>query len=126
MDDNRVWACEKSLWMGDAEHYRTLIDGDCLMVLPVKPHILGGEEAVNTVSDTPRWSDVKISGGRIARPQEGMIVIAYTAHATRQDEEAYVAHCTSTYRRLDHDDWRAVQHQQTPPLRVTTDSPSAS
>ena len=32
MEDSRVWEFEKSLWTGDADHYRASIDDDCLMV----------------------------------------------------------------------------------------------
>jgi hypothetical protein len=34
------------------------------------------------------------------------------------DDETYEAHCTSTYRRLSHEEWRVVQHQQTPRLAI--------
>jgi hypothetical protein len=117
VDDERVWGFEKSLWVGDAEHYRELMDDECLMVLPHPPFVLGGAEAIAAVANTPRWTDVTISDGRIARPQEGLIVIAYGVKA-RRDDETYEAHCTSTYRRLSHEEWRVVQHQQTPPLAV--------
>lgn len=115
MDDNRVWEFEESLWTGDAEHYRALIDDECLMVLPVPPYVLGGDEAVATVANTPRWTSVTFSAQRIARPEEGLIVVAYHI-AVGRDDEHYAAHCTSTYRRRAHDDWQVVQHQQTPPL----------
>lgn len=115
MDDTRVWEFEKSLWTGDAQHYRDLIDEACLMVVPAEPYVLGGAEAVEAVTRTPRWSEVDISDGRISRPQDGLIVIAYTARAMRPEGDSYLAHCTSTYRRLEHEDWRVIQHQQTPP-----------
>lgn len=118
MDDQRVWSFEKSLWVGDAEQYRHLIDEECVMVVPTPPFVLQGDDAIEAVCDTPRWSEVDISDGRIARPQEGLIVVAYTARARRNGATGYEAHCTSTYRRLGHDDWRVVQHQQTPPLRT--------
>ena len=40
MDDNRIWEFEESLWTGDAEHYRALIDDECVMVLPEQPFVL--------------------------------------------------------------------------------------
>lgn len=116
MDDARVWAFEESLWVGDADHYRELIDDECLMALPTPPFVLTGEQSVKAVSDTPRWSSVDFSGGRIMRPQEGLIVIGYKAKAERDGVDPYEAHCTSVYRRLEHDEWRVVQHQQTPLL----------
>ena len=117
MDDDRVWAFEESLWLGGADHYRELVDDECLMVLPQPPFVLSGGQAIEAVADTPRWSSVKISNGQVSRPQEGLIVIAYNAKASR-DEETYEANCTSTYRRLSHEVWRVIQHQQTPPLSV--------
>ncbi|MGE7154644.1 DUF4440 domain-containing protein [Methylorubrum rhodesianum] len=113
MDDDRVWSFEKSLWTGGSDHYRELVDDECLMALPHPPYVFGGAQAIEAVSDTPRWSEVVIDDGRIARPQEGLIVIAYSVTAKR-GEETYEAHCTSTYRRLSHEEWRVVQHQQTP------------
>lgn len=115
MDDDRVWNFEESLWTGDAEHYRELIDEACLMVLPTQPFVLSGAEAVDAVSHTPRWTSAAFSEQRISRPEEGMIVIAYYVEASR-DEERYAVYCTSTYRRRGHDDWQVVQHQQTPVL----------
>ena len=115
MDDDRVWTFEKSLWTADADHYRKSIDDECLMVLPMPPFVLSGGEAIEAVASTPRWSAVNFSKQRIARPEEGLIVVAYHVDAER-GEDRYAAHCTSTYRRRGHEDWQVVQHQQTPPL----------
>ncbi|WP_375420055.1 DUF4440 domain-containing protein [uncultured Sphingomonas sp.] len=125
MDDDRVWTFEESLWTADAEHYRNSIDAECLMVLPTPPYVLSGEQAVEAVASTPRWSTVEMSDKRVARPEEGMIVVAYQVKASRDGEE-YEAHCTSTYRRRGHEDWQVVQHQQTPPLAFGTAEASNS
>ena len=119
MDDDRVWTFEESLWTGDADHYRALIDEACLMVLPTPPYVLSGTQAIEAVAHTPRWTSVTLTDQRIARPEEGLIVVAYHVAASR-DEERYEAHCTSTYRRRGHEDWQVVQHQQTPPLTLKT------
>ena len=124
MDDERVWSFEESLWVGDAGHYRDLVDDKCLMVLPQPPFVFSEAQAIEAVAKTPRWSTVAISDGRIARPQEGLIVIAYHARAER-DGETFEADCTSTYRRLGPEEWRVVQHQQTPPLVVSAASQDA-
>ena len=115
MDDDRVWAFEESLWTGDAAHYRESIDPAAVMVVPQPPFVLESEAAVAAVSDTPRWDAVTFSEGRIVRPQEGLIAIAYKAEARREGADGYVAYCTSTYRRIEHEKWTVVQHQQTPP-----------
>lgn len=116
MEDDRVWSFEKSLWTGDADHYRQLIDEECVMVVPTPPFVLQGDAAIEAVAATPRWDEIEISDGRIVRPQEGLIVVAYTANARKEGGSGYEAHCTSTYRRLGHDEWRVIQHRQTPPL----------
>lgn len=116
MEDNRIWAFEESLWTGDAAHYHELIDDECIMVLPDQPFVLTGQQAIEAVSATPRWSDVTFSEQQVVRPQEGLIAIAYKAEASRPDAAGYVAYCTTTMRRLEHDVWRVIQHQQTPPL----------
>ena len=118
MDDSRVWAFEESLWTADAEHYRESIDDACLMVLPEPPYVMSGEQSKEAVIHTPRWSNVAFSKQQVSRPQEGLIVIAYHARAEREGVAPYEAHCTSTYRRLEHEVWQVVQHQQTPPIAV--------
>ncbi len=125
MDDDRVWTFEKSLWDGSPEHYRELVDEVCLMVLPQPPFVLSGREAIEAVAHTPRWSEVAFTDGRIARPDEGLIVVAYHVAVSRGDD-TYEANCTSTYRRLSHEVWRVVQHQQTPPLVVPGTARKAS
>ncbi|WP_448659561.1 DUF4440 domain-containing protein [Sphingomonas sp. CJ99] len=115
MDDARIWSFEESLWTGDADHYRESIDAECVMVVPAEPHVMTGEQAIAAVSETPRWAQVTLSDRQVMRPQEGLIVIGYKAVASRGDGEAYTAWCTSTYRRLAHEEWRVVQHQQTVP-----------
>jgi hypothetical protein len=118
MDDNRIWEFEESLWVGDAANYREKIDDQCLMALPQPPYVFTGEQAIDAVSSTPRWTEVEFSQQQVARPQEGLIVIAYHARTSR-DGETYEAHCTTTMHRLAHEVWRVIQHQQTPPLAAS-------
>lgn len=112
MDDQRVRDFETALWIGGDEIYRRSIDPECLMVVPAAPFLMSGSEAVESVSNTPRWESVEFEDFRIGRPQEGLIVLAYAVRASRGGE-AYSACCTSTYRRIGHEEWRVVQHQQT-------------
>lgn len=121
MDDQRIWAFEESLWTASAQHYAESIDEACLMVLPSHPFVFTGQQSVDAVSNTPRWDSVTLSDRQVARPQEGLIVIAYKAEAKR-GEEGYATYCTSTYRHLPdadgartEDRWQVVQHQQTVP-----------
>lgn len=118
MDDNRIWEFERSLWTGSGEHYHELIDDEALLVVPAPPFILEGQAAAEAMASTPRWGSVDFSDQQVKRPQEGLIVIAYKARASRDGHEPYEAHCTTVIRRLDHEVWRVVQHQQTPPLTI--------
>lgn len=111
MEDDRVWAHEESLWT-DWDKAAEAIDESCLVVVPAPPFVLEGRQAVNAMADSPRWDEVTFAHGKIVRPQDGLIVTAYKAIARREDEDDYSAWCTSTYRRVAHDDWRLVQHQQ--------------
>lgn len=122
MDDQRIWAFEESLWTASPEHYRDSIDDACLMVLPALPFVFTGQQSIEAVSNTPRWDSVDLSERQVARPQEGLIVIAYKAQAQR-GEQSYTAYCTSVYRHLPdaaggrtEERWQVVQHQQTVPL----------
>lgn len=55
---------------------------------------------------------------KIMRPQERLIAIAYKAEASRPGSTGYIAYCTTTIRRLEHEVWRVLQHQQTPQLTI--------
>lgn len=115
MDDERLWSFEQSLWTDGPENYREKVDPEVVMVLPRPPFVLGGDAAIAAVADTPVWESADLTERRVSRPQEGLIVIGYHVTASR-GEESYEAHCTSVIRRLEHDVWRVVQHQQTPTL----------
>ena len=119
MDDARIREFEEGLWTGDQKHFRDCIETDCLMVLPTAPFVFSGDQAIAAVADTPRWSDVKLSDLKISRPQDGLIVVAYEAKANGAGNAPYQAFCTTTYRRLAHEEWRVVQHQQTPQLKAS-------
>ncbi len=118
MDDERIWSFEESLWIGDAENYRRLIDEECVMALPAQPYVFTADAAIRAVQETPRWMAVRFSEQKVQRPEEGLIVIAYKADASRAGEE-YVAYCTTTMRRRAHEDWLVVQHSQLPPIALS-------
>lgn len=112
MDDERVWRFEESLWTGDAAHYHAKIDDACVMVLPAAPYVMSGAQSIEAVANTPRWERVLFSEQQVARPEHGLIVIGYHVRAERDGQGPYEAYCSSTYRRLDAQNWRVVQHQQ--------------
>ena len=115
MDDDRIVEFERALWIGDGDVYRRCVSSDCVMVVPEQPFLLRGETAIESVENTPRWSEVDFSDFEINRAQEGLIVIGYHAEAARSGER-YTAYCTSTYQKIGERDWIVIQHQQTPDL----------
>lgn len=117
MDDGRIWAFEERLWIGGEDAYRQQVDPEVVMVLPQPPYAYDSEAAIRAVSSTPVWERVEFSDQKVHRPLEGLIVIAYRARASKGDQ-SYEAFCTSTIRRLEHEVWKVVQHQQTIPLQT--------
>ena len=124
MDDDRIIEFERALWVGDGDVYRRNVSSDCLMVVPEQPFLLSGNEAIERVEATPRWSQVEFSDFTVKRPQAGLIVLAYQVDAEREGER-YAAYCTSTYQRQEHDDWVVIQHQQTPRIAKANDGATA-
>lgn len=122
MDDDRLWGFEQSLWLEGEENYREKVDPEVQMVLPMPPYVHSGEEAITAVSSTPVWDRADLTERRVSRPQEGLIVIAYHVQAEKEGAAGYQAHCTSVIRRLEHEVWRVVQHQQLPLLAATAES----
>lgn len=116
MPDHAIGTLEESLWTGDAARYRELVDGRCVMVLPSAPFIRSGTEAIDAVSETPRWSGVTFSKQRSAQASDDLVVIAYHARGERGGASGYEAYCTSTWHRFPGQEWRVVQHQQLPPI----------
>ncbi len=118
MEDSRLWNFEESLWTEGPDNYREKVDQEVVMVLPRPPFVYQGFEAIEAVATTPVWESAELTDQRVSRPQEGLIVIGYHVRARRGDEQ-YEAHCTSVIRRIEHEVWRVVQHQQTPTLGKT-------
>ena len=114
MEDERVWHHERQLWTGSVEDFARAIDETSLMVIPAPPFVLAGDEIVQALAKGTRFSKLGIAHGRITRPQEGLILVAYKAAADGHGEPQYLALCTTSWRRIAHDDWLIVQHQQTP------------
>jgi len=116
MDDDRLWDFERSLWIEGPDNYREKVDPEVVMVLPHPPFVLAGGEAIDAVTSTPVWDRAELTERQVSRPQEGLIVIGYHVKAERDGHAGYEAHCSSVIRRLEHEVWRVVQHQQTPVL----------
>lgn len=114
MQDDRLWGFEQSLWLEGRDNYREKVDADVVMVLPQPPFLLTGEQAIAAVMATPIWDRAELTDRHVARPQEGLIVVGYRVTAHKDGQAGYEAWCTSVYRRLEHEVWHVVQHQQMP------------
>lgn len=121
MDDDRLWGFEQSLWIEGPENYDEKVDDEVLMVLPRPPYVFAGRDAKEAVRSTPVWDRAELTDRQVSRPQEGLIVVAYRVRAEKEGHGGYEAHCTSVIRRLEHEVWRVVQHQQTPPLAASAE-----
>ncbi len=114
MDDDRLWGFEQSLWTGGPQNYRDKVDPEVVMVLPRPPFVVRGEEAIDAVAGTPAWDRAELADRTVSRPQEGLIVVGYRVRAEKDGHPGYEAWCTSAIRRVEHEVWRVVQHQQSP------------
>ena len=86
MNEERIWNFEASLWKASEDEYRAKIAEKALMVVPEDPFMLSGNDAAETMADTPRWDDVEFSKKQVMRPdgpEGGLIVIAYRASCIR-------------------------------------------
>jgi len=111
MSDHEIWTIEELLWTGGTDAYRRRMSPLCLMVFP-GVGILKGEEILDALAHAPRWSEVRMEG-RTLIEADGLISLAYTAHAQRDGDAPYHAFCGSTWRDTP-EGWRVFQHQQTP------------
>jgi hypothetical protein len=112
-EDDAFWDVERSLWLGGPEAYAGRLDPACLMAFPGVGVLDGGPAIADSLRQAPRWDSVDIDHCHVARPTDGLAVLAYRAVGRRADAEPYGAWCTSTWRR-DDGAWRLTQHQQTP------------
>jgi hypothetical protein len=113
MTDDEAWASEQDFWTGSEEHYRRMLDDDCVMVFPAPAGIVAGQDIMNSLKDAPRWSSVRMTKRQARRSSSDVLVLAYQAEARREGADAYRAYCTSTYA-CETGRWRLIQHQQTP------------
>jgi hypothetical protein len=113
MTDDRAWTEEELFWISGEEHYRKMLDDECIMVFPAPAGIIAGPDIALSLKNAPRWSSVEMTDKQVRRPSPDVMVLAYRAEATRQDADPYGAYCTSTYQQ-EADRWRLIQHQQTP------------
>jgi hypothetical protein len=113
MMDTEAWALERRLWLGGVEVYDALLGKDCVMAFPSPVGILKGDAITASLSGAPRWSSVMMSEKVVSRADADTLALGYRAEGRREGLSAYLAYCTSTYRRIS-GGWKLIQHQQTP------------
>jgi len=112
-ESNEIWALEERLWTDGLAAYDELLAENCLMALPSPAGIMDRDEIVDSLKEAARWTRVKMNNRQHSTPIPDVIVLAYSASASRDDTEDYKALCTSTWHKLG-SDWKLFQHQQTP------------
>lgn len=110
---NTLWELEERFWLGSSDFYASSLAPGSLMVLPQPVGILGREDTIDSIGAGSRWRSVSFRERHCAFPATGTAVLAYVAHAEREDGGTYAAQCSSTYVR-DDGHWLLVLHHQTP------------
>ena len=54
-------ALEEQVWKGNADFYRQRLTAEALMVFPDPVAVLGKEETVASISQTPHWRDIEFT-----------------------------------------------------------------
>ncbi len=111
MDDAAAWAIEERFWLEGSGVYDALLDPECLMAFPGMG-VMRAADVLDSLKGAPRWTSVEMTGRRVGRASDAVVVLGYTAEGQRDGAAPYRCLCTSTYRR-DGSTWKLVQHQQT-------------
>jgi len=113
MKEEVAWEIERQLWTGGAMAYRKLVDPRCVMAFPPPGGVMPFDVIIASIERMPRWLSVEMTDRIVTHPAQDVTVLAYKAEGRRAGEKPYEAFCTSTYCRFG-EDWRLVQHQQSP------------
>lgn len=107
-----LWKIEEGFWLGGESHYREHMADDARMVFPGPTGVLAGPDILRGLANAPRWRSVDIERKGEIEARETRVLI-YQASGLRDDDEPYVALCSSTYVQRQ-GEWRLIIHQQTP------------
>src|SRR5215218_1518439 len=55
MTDDRAWTEEELFWISGEEHYRKMLDDECIMVFPAPAGIIAGPDIALSLKNAPRW-----------------------------------------------------------------------
>jgi hypothetical protein len=109
-------ALEEQFWKGDADFYRQRLTAEALMIFADPVGVLGKEDTVASISQAPRWRDVKFSEVKALMLATDAALLVYRATARRAEDATYVTRASSVYVRQD-EAWTLAFQQQTPATR---------
>jgi len=105
---------EERFWKGGADFYREKLAPDSLMVFGDPVGTLEKEAAIASISDAPRWRDVRFTDVQHVSLSPDVMLLTYRVAAGRDGmDRDYAARASSVYVRRD-GEWRLAFHQQTP------------
>jgi len=105
---------EERFWKGDADFYEQHLTDDSLMVFAEPVGMLNKDRTVRTIASAPRWVTVAFEEPRIVHVREDVVLLAYKARASGEDDGAeYVTLASSLYVK-GKGGWKLAFHQQTP------------
>jgi hypothetical protein len=114
LSDAAVWELETRFWQGDEALYDAWLAPRALMFFPDPTGILDRSAILASIRGAPRWTEVRCTDRRLARPSDGVVVVAYRVEARIEaGGEAYRAWASSAYVRSK-GAWSLALHQQTP------------
>jgi hypothetical protein len=66
MTDDRAWTEDKLFRTGGEEHYRRMLDDECIMVFPAPAGIIAGPDIARSLKNAPRWAVVEMTTSTFA------------------------------------------------------------
>lgn len=111
MAEGQLWQAERRLWLDRRTGLDDILAPTCMMALSFG--VFDRLGALDALDRAPRWASIIFAQQLLARPAHDLVVLGYVALAAGPGTLSYQCCCTSTYRNLDQQ-WKIVQHQQTP------------
>ena len=112
MTEDAFWTLERRLWLEGIEAYKAHLHEAAVFVFP-QIGALTYADILSALENAPRWEHADFSRMQFSQPSDEVVCLAYRAVGTRAEGEPYTCFCSSTYVKAG-EDWRIIQHQQTP------------
>lgn len=114
MGDDGLWKLEEKFWHGGENFYADNLHAQCVMLFPEPVGRLNREEILHSISESPRWSEVKMSDQERVDHHANMVLLSYQASARRTDGGGeYLAQIVSVYSNSE-GTWKLPYHQHIP------------